>query len=293
MNYKVAVIDIGSNSIKLLVADKSGALHEDVELVRISTGMANAREPRIQDDRFEAAVDTVSDLLSEAENYKPQKIKIVATSAVRDAVNKDDFCDAIKKATGHQVEVLSGVEEAQYIGNGIEADKNLAQTKDFLLFDLGGGSLEVILFKDSKVEFAESLQLGGVRLTEKFIYNPKAAIDDEALESIYNKIKDALKGLKLNWNKEYTLVGLGGVFRCTRKALGLESIAINKDSIKKLRDKLSKMTLDERLEVKGIPKGRADIMPAALTVILALMDYFEKTEVMHSTCNLRFGVALS
>src|SRR5207249_1268753 len=106
---------------------------------------------------------------------------LVATSAVRDGQNGDAFCRRIHAVTGHAVRVLSGEEEANAIGRGLTTDPALQDTRDFYVFDLGGGSLECLAFRERRIEQAVSLQLGCVRLMEKLV------VDSESPFSMANQ----------------------------------------------------------------------------------------------------------
>jgi exopolyphosphatase/guanosine-5'-triphosphate,3'-diphosphate pyrophosphatase len=167
----VAIIDIGSNSIKVLVAarDAAGivqALKSQTVEARISAGISQA-EPRLSEDGMARGLAAIQDLLATAAPFSPAKTILVATSAVRDAVNGPDFRARVQAATGHEIRILTGDEEANGIGRGLTSDPALVDLQDFYVFDLGGGSLECLLFRERAITQAVSLQLGCVRLTER------------------------------------------------------------------------------------------------------------------------------
>src|SRR5262245_20227704 len=173
----VAVIDIGSNSIKILVAVRTDGgnvhpLHIRTIDARISAGISQAT-PRLSDEGMARGLSAVQALLEDAMRFNATSTILVATSAVRDAANGADFCDRIKKATHHPIRILSGDEEANLIGRGLVADPALRGLRDFYVFDLGGGSLECLAFLNRTIEQAVSLQLGCVRLTERFVSDPR------------------------------------------------------------------------------------------------------------------------
>ncbi|MDP4694026.1 MAG: phosphatase, partial [Opitutales bacterium] len=168
----VAAIDVGSNSIKLLVA-KAGNGPQIVETVfvetietRISAGIS-CELPSLSDEAMQAGTATISELVRLARLYQPSDIQIVATSAVRDALNGQDFIDAVKEATTLEIRILSGTQEATYIGKGLACDPEIKGVKRFIQMDIGGGSLELVRFDHGHIEQAISLQLGAVRLTER------------------------------------------------------------------------------------------------------------------------------
>ena len=180
----VAVIDIGSNSIKVLVAarDKPGAvtaLKSKTIDARISAGISKA-EPKLSDEGMTRGLAAIQELLADAAGFSPAKTVLVATSAVRDARNGADFRARVKAATGHDIRTLSGDEEANLIGRGLTCDPALADLRNFYVFDLGGGCLECLCLTDRRIQQALSLQLGCVRLTERFIQDPTAPLPPHA-----------------------------------------------------------------------------------------------------------------
>ena len=193
----VAVIDIGSNSIKVLVAarDASGivtALKTRTIDARISAGISQA-EPRLSEDGMARGLAAIQELLATAAPFSPTTTVLVATSAVRDAANGPEFRQRVLDATGHTLRILTGDEEANFIGLGLTCDPALAHRRDFYVFDLGGGSLECLAFKNRAIVQAASLQLGCVRLTEKFIRDPALPLPQSEAESLAVHVRDELK----------------------------------------------------------------------------------------------------
>jgi len=153
----VAVIDVGSNSIKLLVA-RMGAKPKRLEKLfsktietRISEGISH-KLPRLNEEAITAGTATIVELHSMAQNYQPDHTAIVATSAVRDAINGNDFVQSVAAATDLQIRILTGTEEASYIGQGLSCDPAIAGMTRFIQTDMGGGSLELIRFEAGKIQ---------------------------------------------------------------------------------------------------------------------------------------------
>ena len=196
MSHPVAVIDIGSNSIKLLVAARNpdgtlATVHHQTVDARISAGIS-ATAPQLSDEGIARGIEAIRTLLAEAGRFAPARTLLVATSAVRDAQNVDTFRERVRAATEQDVRVLTGVEEAAYIGRGLTCDPALADLNDFYVFDLGGGSLECLAFRNRQLEQAASLQLGCVRLMEKFISDPNKALGRTARYRIMQHVHDEL-----------------------------------------------------------------------------------------------------
>jgi exopolyphosphatase/guanosine-5'-triphosphate,3'-diphosphate pyrophosphatase len=185
---RVAIIDIGSNSIKLLVASRLAGhavnviATESIE-ARISAGISRD-QPTLAEAGMERGLTAIQELLAEAAAHRPNRTLLVATSAVRDALNGREFARRVHAATGHEVRILTGEEEATLIGRGLTTDGNLTAEQDFYVFDLGGGSLECLAFRARKIERAVSFPLGCVRMTERFVVDPSAPVPADALAEV-------------------------------------------------------------------------------------------------------------
>ena len=300
----VAVIDIGSNSIKVLVAarDEAGAVQalksKTVE-ARISAGISKS-EPRLTEEGMARGLAAIQDLLATAAPFSPAKTVLAATSAVRDAVNGPDFCARVKATTGREIRILTGEEEANGIGRGLTSDPALAELRDFYVFDLGGGSLECLLFHERKITRAISLQLGCVRLTERFIKDPSAPLVVAESTAIAVHVRDELKRSGFR----FPVVAPAAVFtggsmstvRALKAALhGVEledtPALVATATLASLLDELAPLTLEQRKVVPGMPAGRADVFPAALITMLAVADFAHIDRFHHSLHNLRWGLA--
>ena len=164
-----AVIDVGTNSIKLLVADVAGRdvqpVHEESRQTRLGRGFYETR--RLQMEPIAHSANAVADFARTARQHDARSIRVIATSAARDAVNPDDLISAIEAASKLKVEIISGRQEAAWAFQGVTTDPELARAP-LLLLDVGGGSTEFILGQGERTHFAHSFTLGTVRLLEKF-----------------------------------------------------------------------------------------------------------------------------
>jgi len=300
----VAIIDIGSNSIKVLVAtrDPAGvvtALASRTIDARISAGISKS-DPRLSEDGMARGLSAIQELLMDAAPFKPARTILVATSAVRDAGNGGDFRARVKAATGHDIRILSGDEEANLIGRGLTSDPALAELMDFYVFDLGGGSLECLLFRDRKISQAQSLQLGCVRLTERFIKDPAAPLESAECNALAKHVRDELKRSGFR----FPVIAPAAVFaggsmstvraiKGARHGLRLEDAPaiIGAETLGDLLDELAPMTLAERKGIAGLPAARADVFPAALITMITIADYAHIGRFHHTLHNLRWGLA--
>ena len=301
----VAVIDVGSNSIKLLVA-RAGAKPNSLETLcsesmetRISGGISS-KLPSLNEDAIAAGTATIAKLQNMAQNYQPDHTVIVATSAVRDAINSDDFVQNVAEATGLQIRTLSGTEEANYIGQGISCDPAIGGMTSFIQTDIGGGSLELIRFDTGQIQQAISLQLGAVRLTERFIEDADAPLTLKIEASIRRYVTEQLMSSDFDFSPaELPLIGTGGAYTVSRAMLYVETDSdierssphLERSTLSQLKNKLASLPLQERLSIPHLPTARADIMPTALITIDALLEVANRSSLTHSFYNLRYGVA--
>ena len=301
----VAIIDIGSNSIKVLVAARAEAgglktlLSKSLD-VRISAGIS-ASEPRLSDEGIDRGLAAVQELLTLAAPYSPVLATLVATSAVRDAVNGNEFRSKILAATGFDVRILTGEQEARAIGRGLISDPALTNLENYYVFDLGGGSLECLAFKDRNMEQAISLQLGCVRLTEKFVADPSAIFTTETRSAIKDHVRTALIASGFRFDLRYAAaVATGGTVTTVRTILGKRAgwtleqtpALVTVRQLSQLLDGISSLSLTQRQEIPGMPAARADVFPTALVTILALAEIGGFTSFCHSLHNLRYGLAM-
>lgn len=301
----VAVIDVGSNSIKLLVA-RAGATSNSLETLcsetietRISGGISS-KLPSLNEDAITAGSATIAKLQKMAQNYQPDHTVIVATSAVRDAINSDDFIQNVAEATGLQIRILSGTEEAKYIGQGITCDPAIGGMTSFIQTDIGGGSLELIRFDAGQIQQAISLQLGAVRLTERFIEDADAPLTLKIEASIRRYVTEQLMSSDFDFSPaELPLIGTGGAYTVSRAMLVVDTDSkiehssphLERSTLSHLKNKLAPLPLKERLSIPHLPAARADIMPTALITIDALLEVANRSKLTHSFYNLPYGVA--
>ncbi len=304
MRRRVGVIDVGSNSIKALVAEEGAhrdhltVIFEKTLEVRISQGIGGV-PPLLQPERIEAGLEAVVTLWKDCLGEGPlEGFRIVATSAVRSCANGGLFVEGVASRTGMRPDTLSGEEEAEAIAMGVLTDPGIRLgTTPFTVFDLGGGSLEIIRFENLKVTARSSLPLGAVRLTEAFIRNPALPLppaEQEALEA-HIRLLLARDGIFV----AAPLVGCGGGLAAVRSIvaerggvlLSGESVALGRTEIISLEQEIAALSLSERLRIPGMPPGRADISPVALMIFRILLELAGADRVQHSFYNLRFGIA--
>ena len=299
----VAVIDIGSNSIKVLVAAPASGGRLTARLMRtiearISAGI-NQSPPRLAAEGMARGVAAVRELAAEAAELKPEVTVIIATSAVRDAANGADFCAQVQAAAGQPVRVLSGDEEAALIGRGLLCDPRLAELRDFYVFDLGGGSLECLAFRERRIAQAVSLPLGCVRLTERFVADPAQPLTPAALEAIAAHVHERIAAANFSLAVPAAAIGTGGTLTTVRAVLAARAnqpmeqaeARITLEQLREMLARLGSLPLADRKRTPGLSSARADVFPAALATLIAVAELGSFDAFQHSIYNLRWGVA--
>ncbi len=306
MKSRAAVIDIGSNSIKALVASRIEAtgkldiLMEKSLDARISAGIGEA-VPVLLAEGIRSGVMAVVELLKSCRVHEPlDAIRIVATSAVRSATNGHDFVAAVHAATGHEVHTLSGLEEAEGIARGILGDPALPEFESFTAFDLGGGSLELMYFEGCQLKTYHSFELGSVRLMEMFFGDPSKPIPAAQQQACARHLHETLAQGSVPLKAP--LVGCGGGLTVASRMLEGDPQAaertgsvtpyfFSKSWFKTIKPLVVDASKEDRLRIPGIPESRADIFPIAILTCDVLMHLCGADGIHHTTHNLRFGIA--
>jgi exopolyphosphatase/guanosine-5'-triphosphate,3'-diphosphate pyrophosphatase len=303
-----AVIDVGTNSIKLLVADVSGRdvrpVHEESRQTRLGQGFYETRQ--LQPESIARTAEAVWEFGEIAREKNAAAIRVIATSAARDAVNPKDLTNAIERASGLKTEIISGAREADWVFQGVATDPELSR-QPLLLLDVGGGSTEFILGHGTKKHFAHSFPLGTVRLMEKFPHG------DPPKKSEFNSCRDWLKNFLLhevrpqlepalkNEQDDIQLVGTGGttsILARIEKKLDrfdrdkIDSAVLSFDQVAAHRKYLWKLPLARRKEIIGLPKMRADVILTGVLIYEMVMEEFGFEQLRVSTRGLRFAAVM-
>jgi exopolyphosphatase/guanosine-5'-triphosphate,3'-diphosphate pyrophosphatase len=295
---KVAALDLGSNTFLCLICDvnqgKIGTIYSDeVQVVRLGQGLSSSK--KFHPEALERAKKTLTDFAQSIAQHKPEKVLAMATSAARDAENKEELFK-ICKDLNIPLEIISGDQEAQITYSGSVSGMKSLDTKT-LVVDIGGGSTEFIVGLGLKLLSGHSQNIGCVRLTEKFISaQPTAPTDVEKCRSeILKVVQESKKKLNLDIDQILAVAGTPTAL-VTAELGGFDPAKIDgyKLTTKKLNEWLSKLTtatVDEKQNM-GIPAGRADVILVGVLILLATLEVFCKDEIIVSTRGVRYGVAI-
>jgi exopolyphosphatase/guanosine-5'-triphosphate,3'-diphosphate pyrophosphatase len=303
-----AVIDVGTNSVKLLVGDVEGKivrpLHEGSHQTRLGQGFYESH--RLQPGAIDLTAKAVADFVQEAQAWAPVSIRIIGTSAARDAVNKEDLVNAIESASGIPVTIISGETEADWAYKGVTSDPQLS-SGNLLVMDVGGGSTEFILGSSGQRLFAESYSIGSVRLLERLhISDPPTAQElldcaQEIRATLEREVKPRLEPKFRAVSAPVQLVGTGGTSTIlARVDLRLRSFSreliegtfLSREKVKNEMMRLWSVPLEQRKQIIGLPPNRADVILTGVAIFDQVMEMFQLPTLRVSTRGLRFAALM-
>ena len=304
MACRLAAIDIGSNSVRLLVAEalRGGTyriLDEEREPTRL--GRSVSEKGQLDDESMERTITALQTFKQIAAGYQATSLRTIATCAVREARNGPEFCRRVREQVGLEVEVISGDREARLAFSSVQNAFDLSG-KNVIVADIGGGSTEVVFATGDLIESIFSTPLGAVRLTEQFALGEGAVV-----ETFQRDIARMEEEIALCLKKRTTrplfaphfLVGCGGTFTTLAELMmaakkegdvPVAGYKVSHAEVRHLLDRLLKMPLRSRRSMAGMTPDRADIILAGLSIIDALMKRFRVNTLMIHTRGVRDGL---
>lgn len=303
---RLATIDLGSNTVRLLVADVDHdtrvwrVIETAQRVTRLGEGLVASG--RLGPEPAERTTAVVGEYVTRARRAAAERVLIVATSAVREAANGADFAAGLERATGERVRVVSGQEEATLILAGVLSglgDGGAASTGT-LVFDVGGGSTEYVLARGGEAVAATSLRLGVVDLAERYPF--RETVDWARYRAMHAEIAGRLAGelpAEIRVVRPDRLVGTGGT-ATTLAALDLglsaydparvQGHALARGTIEDLLARLGALTVAERGALSCLEPGRADLIVGGTAIVLATMELLEADVLVVSDRGLREGI---
>jgi exopolyphosphatase / guanosine-5'-triphosphate,3'-diphosphate pyrophosphatase len=297
---RVAAIDVGTNSTRLLVAEQSAdgfrPIDRRMTITRLGQGVDRTRA--LAPEALERTLATIADYAAACGEYAVERLRVTGTSAVRDARNRNAFFQGVEKLTGSPPELLSGEAEARATFRGAVSD--LTPGERVLVVDIGGGSTELISGL-LEPEALVSLDIGCVRLFEKYLdSDPPAPAELDALRAEANA---ALAGAKeqLDVPAGARLVGVAGTVTqlATLKA-GVpvydpdvtHHAVLSHGDVRRLARRLETLPYEKRSRVKGLEPGRVDVIVAGAEILQCVMETFDSAEVLVSEKDILDGLVL-
>ncbi len=298
---RLAAIDVGTNSTKLIVADVSedGALtviSEQAEVTRLGEGVDATR--RLGDAAQTRTLEAISRFAEDARQLGAVQVLGAGTSALRDAENGSDFLADVINGAGVEIEIISGDREAQLAFFAVASDPSLglSASDPLLVFDIGGGSTELILGDGQGMGRHRSLDVGAVRLTERFLASDPPTDSELALAS--DCVRDALNTFPVP-NSALRVIGIGGTaLNVTAVTLGLtqpdpaavHALSISQADVAAALARFESLPLAERRLIPGLEPKRADVIVAGALLLDALLTHFRAHHFTLSARGLRYGL---
>lgn len=300
MNEKVAIIDLGTNTFHLLIADletqKSKIIHH--EKVGVKLGKAGINQDYIQPDAVNRAILTLQNFCAKMKTYEVSKTYAFGTSALRNAKNAKEVTDQIKSATDIDISIISGDEEAEMIYLGVRSALDLG-TDTSLIMDIGAGSVEFILANQEKTFWKKSLEIGAQRILEKFeISDPITPFEIDSLNKFFD---DSLKEVDqaIQQYPPTTLVGSSGTFDTLSDIYCLEhnitpdehdsETPLTIDYFHSAYDRIIKMSRTERMAMLGMIELRVDLIVVGCCLVRYLLEKYKIGQIRVSRYSLKEG----
>lgn len=294
---RIAIIDIGSNSARLVISHiyKNGAynmVYNQKEALRLSQKVDG--QNLLTEEAFTSTIDTMRSFAHMCKIYQADKTIAVATAAIRNASNGGELVAKVAELTGIQLHIISGNTEAYISYLGVI---NTLDVKNGIIFDLGGGSTELILFKNRKILESVSLPLGAVNTTGMF------NIRNEMPSNVYNDLNAFIMSRlsQYPWLKQNNLplIGVGGTARTVAKiiqrakkypATKIHNYAYPVQTFRSFFNKLRLTNLEQRKKISGLSAERSDIILAGSSIISCLLEATGAKKLITSGCGLREGL---
>ncbi len=289
---RVAIIDLGSNSIRMNIVDvfdnKADVLKNMRTIVRLSEGMGD--EKLIRQKAVDRTLTVLSEFKKVIEDMKVDTVRAIATAALRTANNPELFLNSAKEL-GFDFEIISGEREAYYDYMGVV---NTLPVNDCVIVDIGGASTELIRVENGVNKEMISIPMAAVNITEKYFSDTVAS--DEELRIAVKAFTDRL--VEADWLKNIKnqdIVGIGGTIRALVKMQNISDEEVHGFTMSKEFTfdriyELIKKPVEDRAGIKGIGKGRADIILGGVVPLLAIMDYIKSPNLISCVSSLREGV---
>jgi exopolyphosphatase / guanosine-5'-triphosphate,3'-diphosphate pyrophosphatase len=282
-----AALDVGSNTIRLLVARVSSDTLEPIEdasaFVRLGKGVDASG--RLQEDRIVAAIDAVKALVARAKALGADTVIAIATSAVRDASNRDEFVRRVQDTTGVEIRILSGDEEARltFLGSVLGSPVH----EGTVVCDLGGGSAELIFATSDAMEWARSLPLGSGRLTEQFIHHDPPEVHE--LEQVRQYVRRLVLDLPQAQASKSVLTGGTASHIGYLLAKAGDPIDLDPEDLERVLALMRTKSATQLVEEHGVRRERAEVLPAGVTAAAAIIEFYDTQRVAITQRGIREG----
>lgn len=290
-----AAIDIGTNTLLMLIGEEQNGvlkiIRDEHSIARLGEGVDAFKT--IQPQAIERAVMILKKYREICDKLGVSQIRAVATSAMRDAKNREEVCENFKNILKKDIEIISGDEEAQMSFAGTVENSELST-----VIDIGGGSTEIITGKTPQIQSRISINIGAVRMTERFLKEKPAL--KENIAAAQNEIRrQLLKAGKRETGILYAVAGTPTTLAAIGQGLkdfsreSIHGYVLKAETVEEILERLLKSSLEEIVKIPGVHPQRADILPAGALILKEILEFLKADSCVVSTQGLRYGVLKS
>lgn len=291
-----AVLDLGTNTFHLLIVKKTPTLWDEIYRKRVFVNIASGGIDTLSAECYNRGIETVLQFQNKLEEFDVEEVRVFGTAALRTASNGSTFCTEVKQRTGLEIHIIDGKREAELISKGTKAVVDMSRG-NYLIMDIGGGSVEFILIRNEQDEYAQSFPIGITSLYNELPHGEP--ISQSEINRINQYLSDQLKPL-IEKIKNLTiegLVGASGSYEVLEKILS-GSIAKNKASCFEINQileqiaKIIRMDLNERLSDPNIPEQRAKLLVVAVLLMKYVISITTVNQLIISPFALKEGALI-
>ena len=299
MGERIAIIDVGTNSVLLLICQIEGdslkTIRDETVITRLGEGLREGGA--LSNEAMSRTAEAILEYRDLARRMNAERVILLGTSALREAQNSDEFVDMIRGDVGLELKIVSGEEEGKLSFISVARDPDLNLPDGLIcVTDIGGGSTEVILGKGEEVWFHGSFDVGAVKLTDEFLRSDPPQEDEiagmrEHLEKRWAEIpEESICGM-IGIGGTVTTIGAMRLRLTEFDPSAVHGLDLWREEVEGIFRRLISLPTLERAEIAGMEPGRADIIVAGVAILLSLMSRFKVEKVKVSCKGLRYGMA--
>jgi exopolyphosphatase/guanosine-5'-triphosphate,3'-diphosphate pyrophosphatase len=295
----VAAVDCGTNSTRLLIADGRVIHDRRMRITRLGAGVDSTG--RLDPAAIQRTLDVLTDYRRAMDDHNVERVRMAATSAVRDAANRDEFMVAAAEIVGTPAEVLTGTEEGALSFAGATAELDPADGP-WLVVDIGGGSTELVVGVTEPVG-VRSMDVGCVRLTERYMHHDPPRADElaDALADVRDQLEDAVREIPVLSDARQMIGVAGTITTVAAVELGLADYDrdkihhfwLTRDAAEDVYRTLATERRADRIHNPGLEEARADVIVAGCVVLVAILRFFDLPGCLVSEADILDGIAHS
>jgi exopolyphosphatase/guanosine-5'-triphosphate,3'-diphosphate pyrophosphatase len=300
--HRAAIIDLGTNTFHILIFEWEGIQYKVIDKLQIPVKLGKGAfdDLRIKEDAYGRGIAAMIEFKTLLESYQVTQVEAFGTSALRNAINADDFRKEAESIIGHPIQVINGGREAELIYNGVSHAVPMSD-EPHLIMDIGGGSVEFIIANDHYIHWKKSFEIGAARLIER--YHSSDPLDEAAIIALQAHLEDqlALVWIKGEKYQVKTLIGASGSFESiaaiemeayhsTSQVFPFVHHIIDMQHFREIYERIISTKRDELKLIPGMPEFRAEMMTVAIIMINYVIKKLNIRKLIASDYALKEGV---